>query len=184
MRISRNKIGDAEAEILSPQLEIECSWMREAHIDWIVQAPACVVLIINLIFLIKIMWVSLWHCAITPCPRFISSFGRHVLLIICYIYTYSHYSTYANISSYLFSNRKHSLALFSGTYHKTSFGKHRGNAAVSQGIQSPSRTYSSSRHNIFDCDLWARGWERRKTDIQCDKIVITEHTGKQILRLF
>ncbi|KAG5677646.1 hypothetical protein PVAND_007386 [Polypedilum vanderplanki] len=34
-----------------------CSWMRESNIDWIIQGPACGVLIINLIFLIRIMWV-------------------------------------------------------------------------------------------------------------------------------
>ena len=35
-----------------------CSWMRESNIDWIIQGPACAVLIINLIFLVRIMWVS------------------------------------------------------------------------------------------------------------------------------
>ncbi|XP_070501331.1 diuretic hormone receptor-like isoform X1 [Chironomus tepperi] len=34
-----------------------CSWMRESNIDWIIQGPACAVLIINLIFLVRIMWV-------------------------------------------------------------------------------------------------------------------------------
>lgn len=40
------------------QLEIECTWMRETNIDWIFQGPACAVLLINLIFLFRIMWVS------------------------------------------------------------------------------------------------------------------------------
>jgi 7 transmembrane receptor (Secretin family) len=35
-----------------------CSWMRESNIDWIIQGPAFAVLIINLIFLVRIMWVS------------------------------------------------------------------------------------------------------------------------------
>ncbi|CRL06927.1 CLUMA_CG019597, isoform A [Clunio marinus] len=39
------------------QLELECSWMRESNIDWIIHVPACVVLIINLVFLLCIMWV-------------------------------------------------------------------------------------------------------------------------------
>uniref|UniRef100_A0A182PN92 G-protein coupled receptors family 2 profile 2 domain-containing protein n=1 Tax=Anopheles epiroticus TaxID=199890 RepID=A0A182PN92_9DIPT len=39
------------------QLEIECSWMRESVVDWIFQGPVCAVLIINLVFLIRIMWV-------------------------------------------------------------------------------------------------------------------------------
>nr|QBC65468.1 DH44 receptor [Aedes aegypti] len=39
------------------KLEIECSWMRESHIDWIIQGPSCAVLVINLIFLLRIMWV-------------------------------------------------------------------------------------------------------------------------------
>ncbi|XP_050092491.1 diuretic hormone receptor isoform X8 [Anopheles aquasalis] len=39
------------------KLEIECSWMRESHIDWIIQGPTCAVLAINLIFLLRIMWV-------------------------------------------------------------------------------------------------------------------------------
>ncbi|KAJ6641177.1 Diuretic hormone receptor, partial [Pseudolycoriella hygida] len=38
-------------------LAIECTWMRETNIDWIFQGPACAVLIINLIFLCRIMWV-------------------------------------------------------------------------------------------------------------------------------
>lgn len=41
----------------SKQIELECSWMRESQLDWIIQAPACIVLIINLIFLIRIMFV-------------------------------------------------------------------------------------------------------------------------------
>ncbi|CAD7014199.1 unnamed protein product [Ceratitis capitata] len=36
---------------------IQCSWIRESHIDWIFQGPTCLVLILNLIFLIRIMWV-------------------------------------------------------------------------------------------------------------------------------
>ncbi|XP_050092484.1 diuretic hormone receptor isoform X2 [Anopheles aquasalis] len=38
-------------------LQIECSWMRESVVDWIFQGPVCAVLIINLVFLIRIMWV-------------------------------------------------------------------------------------------------------------------------------
>ncbi|XP_062709819.1 diuretic hormone receptor [Aedes albopictus] len=38
-------------------LEIDCSWMRESTVDWIFQGPVCAVLIINLVFLIRIMWV-------------------------------------------------------------------------------------------------------------------------------
>lgn len=32
--------------------------MRETNLDWIFQGPACAVLVINLIFLFRIMWVS------------------------------------------------------------------------------------------------------------------------------
>uniref|UniRef100_A0A182NM92 G-protein coupled receptors family 2 profile 2 domain-containing protein n=1 Tax=Anopheles dirus TaxID=7168 RepID=A0A182NM92_9DIPT len=31
--------------------------MRESVVDWIFQGPVCAVLIINLVFLIRIMWV-------------------------------------------------------------------------------------------------------------------------------
>ncbi|XP_055918195.1 diuretic hormone receptor isoform X1 [Eupeodes corollae] len=41
----------------SLKLEIECSWMRESHIDWIFQGPASLVILLNLIFLFRIMWV-------------------------------------------------------------------------------------------------------------------------------
>ncbi|CAO1350277.1 unnamed protein product [Diamesa serratosioi] len=34
-----------------------CTWMRESYLDWIIQIPECIAIIINLIFLIKIMWV-------------------------------------------------------------------------------------------------------------------------------
>ncbi|XP_073812334.1 diuretic hormone 44 receptor 1 isoform X2 [Musca autumnalis] len=40
------------------QIEIEgCPWMQETYVDWIFQGPVCAVLIINLIFLLRIMWV-------------------------------------------------------------------------------------------------------------------------------
>lgn len=39
-------------------MEIECTWMRETNIDWIIHGPAFIVLIINLIFLFSIMLVS------------------------------------------------------------------------------------------------------------------------------
>ncbi|XP_075169917.1 diuretic hormone 44 receptor 2 isoform X1 [Haematobia irritans] len=38
-------------------LDIECPWMSESHIDWILQGPTSLVLILNLAFLIRIMWV-------------------------------------------------------------------------------------------------------------------------------
>nr|XP_032292526.1 diuretic hormone receptor isoform X2 [Drosophila virilis] len=38
-------------------LEIECTWMRESHIDWIFKGPASLAILINLVFLIRIMWV-------------------------------------------------------------------------------------------------------------------------------
>ncbi|XP_059620358.1 diuretic hormone receptor [Phlebotomus argentipes] len=39
------------------KLEIDCTWMRESKIDYIFQVPACLVLLINCIFLSRIMWV-------------------------------------------------------------------------------------------------------------------------------
>ncbi|XP_043072286.1 diuretic hormone receptor isoform X3 [Drosophila grimshawi] len=38
-------------------LEIECAWMRESHIDWFFKGPASMAILINLVFLIRIMWV-------------------------------------------------------------------------------------------------------------------------------
>ncbi|KAH8347996.1 hypothetical protein KR084_002966 [Drosophila pseudotakahashii] len=38
-------------------LEIDCTWMRESHIDWIFKVPASLALLVNLVFLIRIMWV-------------------------------------------------------------------------------------------------------------------------------
>lgn len=35
-----------------------CAWMRESHIDWICQAPAIACLVVNGVFLLMIMWVS------------------------------------------------------------------------------------------------------------------------------
>lgn len=46
---------------VSFQLEIECSWMREQQIDWIIHGPSLVVLAINCVFLIRIMWVSICY---------------------------------------------------------------------------------------------------------------------------
>ncbi|XP_037950561.1 diuretic hormone receptor isoform X2 [Teleopsis dalmanni] len=39
------------------QFDIGCPWMHETPVDWIFQGPVCAVLIINLIFLLRIMWV-------------------------------------------------------------------------------------------------------------------------------
>ncbi|XP_041675669.1 diuretic hormone receptor isoform X5 [Drosophila eugracilis] len=39
------------------KLEIDCAWMRESHIDWIFKVPASLALLVNLVFLIRIMWV-------------------------------------------------------------------------------------------------------------------------------
>ncbi|XP_049307900.1 diuretic hormone receptor isoform X2 [Bactrocera dorsalis] len=47
------------------KFDIGCPWMRETHVDWIFQGPVCAVLIMNLIFLLRIMWgfaVSLFYC--------------------------------------------------------------------------------------------------------------------------
>ncbi|KAM8713057.1 hypothetical protein ACLKA7_013383 [Drosophila subpalustris] len=38
-------------------LVIECVWMRETNIDWIFKVPASFAILINLVFLIRIMWV-------------------------------------------------------------------------------------------------------------------------------
>lgn len=40
--------------------------MRESTVDWIFQGPACMVLILNLIFLMRIMWV----CSLTKRVHF------------------------------------------------------------------------------------------------------------------
>uniref|UniRef100_T1GE43 G-protein coupled receptors family 2 profile 2 domain-containing protein n=1 Tax=Megaselia scalaris TaxID=36166 RepID=T1GE43_MEGSC len=39
------------------QGDIGCIWMHESTVDWIFQGPVCTVLIINLIFLLRIMWI-------------------------------------------------------------------------------------------------------------------------------
>lgn len=41
----------------SPQYHQGCPYMQESNIDWIFKVPACLVLIINLVFLFSIMWV-------------------------------------------------------------------------------------------------------------------------------
>lgn len=42
------------------QIQLGCPYMQESSVDWIFKGPACLVLIINLIFLFSIMWVSLF----------------------------------------------------------------------------------------------------------------------------
>ncbi|XP_037903274.1 diuretic hormone receptor isoform X2 [Hermetia illucens] len=49
--------GLTTAQFSSEKLNIECPWMHDTPVDWIFQGPACTVLIINLIFLLRIMWV-------------------------------------------------------------------------------------------------------------------------------
>ncbi|CRL06924.1 CLUMA_CG019599, isoform A [Clunio marinus] len=41
----------------SHQFQYGCPYMQESSVDWIFKGPACLVLIINLIFLFSIMWV-------------------------------------------------------------------------------------------------------------------------------
>jgi hypothetical protein len=41
-----------------PEVKMPCEWMAASKLDRIVHVPAFIVLIINLIFLIRIMWVS------------------------------------------------------------------------------------------------------------------------------
>lgn len=40
------------------QHQLECTWMHESQIDWIYQGPVSACLVINSIFLLRIMWVS------------------------------------------------------------------------------------------------------------------------------
>lgn len=51
------ELNQWERLLAQQQLDIECSWMVETSTDWIFQGPSCAVLIINLIFLLRIMWV-------------------------------------------------------------------------------------------------------------------------------
>lgn len=46
---------------VSLQIQLGCPYMQESSVDWIFKGPACLVLIINLIFLFSIMWVSVRH---------------------------------------------------------------------------------------------------------------------------
>ncbi|XP_033248172.1 diuretic hormone receptor isoform X1 [Drosophila miranda] len=41
----------------SEKYDINCPWMEETNVDWIFQGPVCAVLLINLTFLLRIMWV-------------------------------------------------------------------------------------------------------------------------------
>lgn len=40
------------------QHQLECTWMHESQIDWIYQGPVSACLVINSVFLLRIMWVS------------------------------------------------------------------------------------------------------------------------------
>jgi hypothetical protein len=50
---NNNKVGNSLESFLS-----NCPWMAANSYDWIYMAPAIVVLFVNILFLIKIMWVS------------------------------------------------------------------------------------------------------------------------------
>lgn len=45
-------------KVEEPKQLLLCKWMTETKIDWIIHIPAAVCLIINFIFLIRIMFVS------------------------------------------------------------------------------------------------------------------------------
>lgn len=45
--------------------------MRESHIDWIFKGPASLAILVNLIFLIRIMWVSIPWIALMLCAVYL-----------------------------------------------------------------------------------------------------------------
>lgn len=103
------------------QLQIECSWMRESVVDWIFQGPVCAVLIINLVFLIRIMWVSRGACTlstvrITP----IHSLPFPFCLTPCR----------------------------TGANHEATLSEHGRDAPVSEGIEGAPGADTAARHNV------------------------------------
>ncbi|XP_073978597.1 diuretic hormone receptor-like isoform X2 [Rhodnius prolixus] len=55
--ISRSFIGDESNSESKSNVQRGCAWMSPNSSDWINQAPAIIVLAVNLIFLVMIMWV-------------------------------------------------------------------------------------------------------------------------------
>lgn len=63
LRLSRSRETNPNVELKAKcsvyfPRQLGCPYMQESSIDWIFKVPACLVLIINLVFLFSIMWVS------------------------------------------------------------------------------------------------------------------------------
>ncbi|XP_055379199.1 diuretic hormone receptor-like isoform X2 [Condylostylus longicornis] len=57
--IPRSIVSSSEEsnDLAHLKLAIECPWMKESEIDWIFKGPIIAALILNLLFLLRIMWV-------------------------------------------------------------------------------------------------------------------------------
>lgn len=106
------------------QLDIECTWMRESKIDWIFQIPACIVLVANLMFLLRIMWVSI------PLQR--EEF--HFILL--------HFSLIDLPSS-------PSPTSPPGPDYKAAFSKYRGDQTIPESIEGPASPHPVARPYLF-----------------------------------
>lgn len=111
-------------------MEIDCSWMRESHIDWIFKGPACLALVLNLIFLSRIMWVSI---------------QEQPLLITLII-------------GWCLTNQLIMFCL--GFDYETSLRKHTGDQTISEGIQGATGINSSVGRYIYSLNFWPyyRAW--------------------------
>lgn len=159
--------------------------MRETNIDWIFQGPACAVLIINLIFLCRIMWVRVTYTILsgwilriqlhTPSP--LTTIRRSANVCRCFFFFVfflpsSRLPKFYFIHTITTSKRtccisEHiPLIIIScfhfvpslGTYYEITLGKHTGNSSVSKGNKSSSRTHTIVRYYVSGGYGWA---ERR-----------------------
>lgn len=135
--------------IISLQLQIECTWMRETNIDWIFQGPACAVLLINLMFLFRIMWVSYWWIYDD------NQIKISISLCSCVPKKQSEQIKRIFFCSKL-SNQNY---LFSGSNYKVAISKHSWNASISQGIESIAGLNTIVGYYISSSASWS---ERRR----------------------
>lgn len=139
---------------LSPQYQFGCPYMHESSVDWIFKVPACLVLIINLVFLFSIMWVS---CECNKHKINLKVIFGEVELITCRLL----------------------LSQLTGAYNETEVSQHGWNEAVSESFESSFSTYSALRTDIFNCTVRAE-WRNRKEDFRYCESAAAEYTGKWV----
>lgn len=128
--------------------------MHESNVDWIFKGPACLVLIINLVFLFSIMWVSV-------------DIKTEFSLNKCQLDNQNYVSA--------FSPRP------AGAHNEITVRQHGWNEAVQKSIESSFSPHTIVWFDLFNCTLRA-GRGHWKKDFRLRSGAPVEHAGEEMGR--